>query len=318
MRRWLVFSLQVIVSAALLLLIFRDAGFRADVAALAGKADVTWLLGAWLVAGAGCLLGFLRWAIFLRVVGILESPWSIVRMASVGLFFNSFLPGAVGGDAVKVGWLAARGHDPKKALLSVVMDRLSGLGALILCSCVFIPPKWSWLTTSATVAAMIHFAIVYLLVVVFLLGLSFVMSARGALESIPPRFPGRASLVEMASTYRLFVTRWRSTAAASLISAGMLLAYFFTFYFCARAISVVVPAREFLAFMPAVDIIAALPVSLGGFGVREGVFATVLGELSGVPASAAVSLSFAGALVTLLWGCLGLLLLPSYRRETKP
>ena len=71
---------------------------------------------------------------------------------------------------------------------------------------------------------------------------------------------------------------------------------------------------EFLAFMPAVDIISALPISLGGFGVREQLFATVLGDLWGAPAAQAVSISLGGASLSILWGLLGLALLPAYNR----
>ncbi len=317
MKRRLVFLLQLGVSVALLAWIFRDPGFRADMIHTFAKADPLWGLAALAVSGVGILLGFLRWGIFLRVVGIRESPWTIFRIAAVGLFFNSFLPGAVGGDAVKAGWLAARGAKARDALLSAVMDRMSGLGALVLCSLLFISLRFSWLMQSPVVAVMIHMVFLYLAVVSGLVGLSFVLASRGAVDRLPARFPGRHAIQECAAAYRLFLDRWPQTLLAALISVAILLAYFLTFYFSACSLGVRMPLLDFLALMPAVDILAALPISLGGFGIREGALVAILGGLAQIPEATAVSISVAGAAASLLWGCLGLLLLPAFRREAR-
>jgi hypothetical protein len=75
-------------------------------------------------------------------------------------------------------------------------------------------------------------------------------------------------ITDFTEAYFQFVSAWRQTLLASLLSIVMLLAYFLTFYSSARAFGLAVPLRV-PAFMPAVDIISALPTSLGGFGVRE-------------------------------------------------
>lgn len=317
MKKALVLLLQVLVSVGLLVWIFREPVFREEVIGIFQQADLEWVLIAAGVAGFGVVLGFVRWGIFLKVVGIEVPAWQIFRMGAVGLFFNSFLPGAIGGDAVKAGWLVARGAGMKDALLSILMDRMSGIGALVLCSAVFIGLRFEWLMQSAVVAAMIHMVILYLVVVVALLTFSFLAASKGALAKIPQRMPGRAVIVEFSGTYSLFVKRWQMTLLAAGISVGMLMAYFLTFFFCALALGVAVPMLDFLSIMPAVDILAALPISVGGFGVREGAFVTLLGQLSGVAPAAAVSVSFAGAVLHLFWGCVGVIMLPGFKRETR-
>jgi uncharacterized membrane protein YbhN (UPF0104 family) len=146
---------------------------------------------------------------------------------------------------------------------------------------------------------------------------SFVISARGLTSRLPERLPGRKNILEFTSAYIQFVAAWRATLLASVISLVILLAYFATFYCSARAFGVHVPALDFFAIMPAVDIISALPVSLGGFGVRDKLFAVLLGDLSGVDEAKAVTLSLGGALLYLAWGLFGLALLPSYRRAVR-
>ena len=274
-------------------------------------------MAGFIVAGLGNLIGIVRWGIFLRLLGVSITPWDTLRLSFIGLFFNTFLVGVVGGDAVKVVWLVAKGQRKTTALLSVVMDRMSGLGALILCSAVFMILRLDWLMRSAVVAGLIKAVFAYLLLVVAVVAFSFLVSARGLTSRLPTRFPLRKVILEFTDAYLQFVTGWRQTLLASLLSVMMLLAYFFTFYLSARAFGLHVPMVEFFALMPAVDIISALPISLGGFGVREQLFVTLLGDLWGVPAAQAVSISLGGASLSMLWGLFGLVLLPAYHEAAR-
>ncbi len=314
MKKWLPVFLQSLVSAGFLFWIFRRPDFGAEAWRVLAEADAAWLAAGFLLAGAGNFLGVARWGLFLRLLGIRIPGWEVLRLSFVGLFFNNFLVGAVGGDVVKVVWLSAKGHAKTPALLSVLMDRMSGLGALVVCSLTFMLWRWDWLMRSDVVAGVMRFVVGYLIVVVAMLGLSLVMTAAGVARKLPERFPLRARLVEFTDIYLLFATAWRQTAAASVLSAFILVGHFLTFYCSARAFGVKIPLPDFFAFMPAVDIISAMPVSLGGLGVREQLFATVLGDLSGVPEAQAVSISLAGAFVSVVWGLAGLALLPGYRR----
>ena len=314
MKKWAPLFVQSLVSVTLLAWIFWKEDFRTRTWHVLTSADPGWLTAGFLAAGAGNLLGVVRWAIFLRVLGIRLPAWDVLRLSFVGLFFNNFLVGAVGGDAVKVVWLAAKGHGKTAALLSVIMDRMSGFGALVLCSLIFMLSRLDWLMRSAVVAGLIKGVFIYLVAVVGLTAFSLLMSAKGLTSHLPRRFPGREMIIKFTEAYFQFVTAWRQTLIASILSVAMLLAYFLTFYFSARAFGLQVPVEEFFAFMPAVDIISALPISLGGFGVREQLFATVLGELWGAPAAQAVSISLGGASLSLLWGLFGLVLLPAYHQ----
>jgi glycosyltransferase 2 family protein len=174
-----------------------------------------------------------------------------------------------------------------------------------------------WLMRSAVVAGLIKGVFAYLLFVVFLLGVSFLLSARGLTSRLPRHFPFRKVIIEFTGAYLQFVIAWRQTLVASLLSILVLLAYFATFYLSGRAFGLQVPIVEFFAVMPTVDIISALPISLGGFGVREHLFVTLLGDLWGVPAAQAVSISLGGALLSMFWGLFGLVVLPAYHQAAR-
>jgi len=308
--------LQSLISVALLAWIFHEPKFRAEAWSTLSSARPEWIVIGLVVAGVGCFVGVVRWGIFLRVMGIHISAWETVRLSFVGLFFNNFLVGAVGGDVVKVVWLASKGHKKSSALLSVLMDRMSGFGALVVFSLVFMAGRLEWLQRSGVVAGLIHFTFAYLLGSLMLLVLSFLLCRKGA-AYIPAWVPQREKLGELALAYFQFVAAWRATLLASLLSGVILLTYFLTFYCAALAVEVKIPLLDFLAFMPAVDIISALPISLSGFGVREQLFATLLGELCAVPKASAVSISLGGAFLSMVWSLLGAALLPGYRKTVR-
>ncbi len=73
-----------------------------------------------------------------RVRGVLAAvpvkiDWAVnLRLYWLGMFYNFFLPGGVGGDGYKVYWLHKRYNTPvKPAVFALIGDRLSGLGAIL-------------------------------------------------------------------------------------------------------------------------------------------------------------------------------------------
>ena len=75
-----------------------------------------------------------RWKILLEIkTGTKLPALSMIRLTWIGLFFNSFLPGAVTGDFIKL--LYAKDLDPKLTktylVTSVLLDRIIGLIGLL-------------------------------------------------------------------------------------------------------------------------------------------------------------------------------------------
>lgn len=313
MKKHLVLLLQTTVTVGLLFWIFTQPEIRDNTGLVLREANLFWVGAALAVAGGETFLGALRWRLFLKVLGLHLPFWQTVRLFYLGLFFNMFLIGSVGGDAVKVLALIGQGHPRGPAFLSVVMNRMSGLGALILTTVTFVWWQYDWLTTSPLVAGLIHFVFLYLGIVVLLLAASLVAAWTGIGERAPRWVPYRVEFSRLCELYFLFAQRWRQTLLAAGISCFMLLGYFLVFYCAMRAYGLAPALTQVFAFMPAVDVISALPISLGGVGVREKLFSILLGELFGVPASTAVWISITGFMATLFWGMWGALLLPFYR-----
>ena len=76
---------------------------------------------------------FVRWYILVRALDLPFTFRNACRLGMVGLFYNTFLPGAVGGDLVKA-YSIAKGEPKRKAsaVATVIADRLLGLFGLLL------------------------------------------------------------------------------------------------------------------------------------------------------------------------------------------
>jgi uncharacterized membrane protein YbhN (UPF0104 family) len=83
---------------------------------------------------AGCTaIQYYRWYLLVRALGLPFTLRNAVRLGLVGTFYNTFLPGSIGGDFVKA-FFIAKGHPERKAaaVATVVADRLVGLFGLLL------------------------------------------------------------------------------------------------------------------------------------------------------------------------------------------
>jgi hypothetical protein len=311
----LILVLQAAVSLSLLAALLSGPGFRGKLSSVLLSADPRWLAAGFLLAGAFQILCLIRWRIFLKMAGVNIGLAESTGIFFAGLFCNLFLPGGAGGDVVKIGLLAARGHDAARATLSVIMDRLTGSVSMVVLGTALMAWKLPWLTTSPVVAGLIHAMGIFLSAVALLIVASVVLSARGIVSRLPARWPGRAKLIELSGVYFQCAIQWPRTLFAQLVSMVMLVLFFLTYYFSARAYGVDPGMGCFLALMPTVDIISGLPISLGGVGVREGVFTLLLGSLASVPAPTAIAISLAGYLMSALWGIPGAFLWLLHRRH---
>ncbi len=78
-----------------------------------------------------------RWFLIIRIQKLSQSFRSILSLTMIGNFFNTFMPGSVGGDLIKAWYIA--GREPQKrtrAIFSVLIDRVLGLTVIICYSAV--------------------------------------------------------------------------------------------------------------------------------------------------------------------------------------
>jgi len=310
-------ALQVLVTVGILILVFHDPAKRAEMAHALGHANRGWLLAGFAAYGLVEILAGIRWQLLLRVQGIALSWARLFMLLLIGVFFNFIIPGGTGGDVVKVFYLLKETPGKRaQALLSVLVDRLFGLFSLIAMAGVLIAVQWRWLLSGPDVAKYLWTALAILGAGLAGLGVSFLLTGLGLIHKLPARMPGRDRLAELALAYNLYGRAWKVSAAAFVLAVGVHLAYY-AMFFCAAAAfgatSRTPTYAELCTIMPIVDTLTAMPISLGGLGVREKLFQVFLGNLCGVSEAVAAIMSTTGYGLNLVWGLLGGLLYLFYR-----
>jgi uncharacterized membrane protein YbhN (UPF0104 family) len=309
MKRILLTSLQVAITAFLLWWIFRDSAKRAQMLEALATADYLWLIPGLLSLGCAFLLQTERWRRLLSVQGINLGWWRTFRVYLIGAFFNLFLLGATGGDIVKI-YYAMREAGSRKtaALLSVLVDRMVGMLGLVAITVLLCSLRLDLLLshplTRALVTALAFILGGSLAIIVF----GFCVDRFHLAHKLPHWLPMRVTIVELSSAFSTYARDPRTLALTFGLSVPAHFCIFLSFYFTARAFGVfpgIGGMMEILAVLPIILTIASLPISLSGVGVREGLFQNVLAALFGTPESLAVMISITGFLIVVFWGLIG-------------
>jgi uncharacterized membrane protein YbhN (UPF0104 family)/SAM-dependent methyltransferase len=212
-------------------------------------------------------------------------------------FFNQVFPSTVGGDAVRA-WRASRlGMGLGPAVVSVLVDRAIGLLALALIA--IFGANVLWLAPGGARAGLA----LSLVIAIVLSG----AVAGGLLSTLLPR------LRDWTATRPLYwlsdgVARvFRSLRLAAATLGHSLVGHMLTvvaFERLAASLGIEMAFGTALAALPVILLASAVPVSIGGWGVREGIGVGVLGLL-GIGAEPALALSLMLGLSLLAIGLLG-------------
>jgi glycosyltransferase 2 family protein len=318
MKRVLLTLLQLALTVGIVWWVFRDPTKRAEIVTTLSHGDKSWLFIGFLGYGFVEFISAGRWQILLRVQGFALSFRRVLALTMIGVFFNFFIPGGTGGDAVKMYYLVKETPGRRgTAILSVIVDRLIGLLALIVFAGVLIGMKWRWLTASPDTLHWVWLALAILGASLLFLAVSFVITGFGLVHRLPTTMPGRDKLAELAMGYNVYGKAWRPTTIAFVLSVVAHFGNYGVFYCAIRALGssgMSIPTlAEFYAIMPVIGTITSLPISVGGVGWREKLFEDLLGGLCGASPGVAVAISSSGFLLTLAWGLVGGMIYLCYR-----
>jgi len=235
-------------------------------------------------------LGAMRWHASLRQLGARVRFPDALRLFAIGAFFNVYLWGAVAGDALR-GWLTWRAQaSAATAINSVVLDRVAAVAAaatLVLLTAPLFGAR-AGLAFTAVLAA----------IAAGLLG-GIVLAAQA--HRLPLDWQRSGWLRGIAALSRATATVFlRPAALVTLaIAVASQIAMVLATYVLAASLRVELGLVDCLLLMQPVALIAALPISIGGWGTREATMIALFG-LIGVPASAALALSVQLGLLNLV------------------
>lgn len=218
-----------------------------------------------------------RWRLLARPLGFTQSAGQFTAFVYIGLFTNLFLPTSVGGDVVKALYLDGGTRRRMASLVSVFIDRLTGLLVLLALACVAV--LWCPLTLPARIHGTVWGSAGCVVLGVGLLPLVVRLS---------DRFERLRRLVDGA---QLYLRRRRLLLAATALALVVQAANVAVVWLIGQAIGVPVPWSYYWIMVPMVSLLVMVPISVNGMGVREWITALFLAPL-GVDHGTAVSLAW--------------------------
>jgi uncharacterized protein (TIRG00374 family) len=283
------FALQVVVTAALLTLLFRNfdwASFRT-----AFSHTPLWFYAASFgVLVAGQALYVFKWGLVLGAMGLHVSFWRLAEQYLLGIFFNNFLPSMIGGDAARIYYLG-RQEGYATVSTSILVDR--GLGFLSLAAWGSALVWWLDITTPAFVVAR---RVLTVLFVVLAAALAAALTVRLApLVALLRGLPLLGRVAEMLELVRKRgrPLRRRPGVVVAVLVAGLLYSlpfgWVYQTYFRLSG-GIIVPYLAVLVVLVAIAILSNIPISVNGIGLREQLHYLLFGSL-GVSKELAVGIS---------------------------
>lgn len=309
-RSLLLNLLRIGLSAVLLTWVLSQAGLG-RLLGVVSAADLRPYFLALLLGQAGIVIRAYRWKVLLDAVGARVPYWRAVYLYFVGAFFNTFLPTGFGGDVVRA-LEAGPGTQSSQAAGTIVVDRLTGFIMLFVLALVALPPAWSTVPSALLVP-------IGLLAVAVLIGSALLFEGR-LLRWITGRLPRALSLAGegwLARTYGVITACGRAALVRALaVSLVFNLIQTLAALLIARALNLEISFWTLLVFVPIATVSLLLPITVGGLGVREGIYLILFAQI-GIGETAATAFSLAvysvdvvaglvGGAVYLLSGVLGL------------
>jgi len=243
-----------------------------------------WLALAGVILAASLALTLVRWYLLVRAQGLPFTLRDAFRLGLAGYFFNSFLPGSVGGDLVKATGLALAQRRRTVAVATVIMDRVIALWGLIWFVALLGGAFWALGLLDSPASAVSRQIVLAAAVIVMLSGMVWLL-----LGLLPDwraeRFAGRlaklpkvgTSAAEFWRAIWMYRCQQRSVAVALGMSWVGQVGFVFVFYCSVRALwdpaagSIPTVAEHFL-LVPIGLVIQAAPLFPGGAGIGEAGF----------------------------------------------
>jgi uncharacterized membrane protein YbhN (UPF0104 family) len=296
MRRLLSFVAKAAISALLLYLSLRRVNLD-SIGQRLGALDVRWFAFILGILSIQIVLSAMRWREIVAACSAKLPLATAMRYSFIGLFFSQVLPSTVGGDAVRI-WLLARGGAGwSKSIYSILIDRVVGVSVLALLVVGCLP--WTLHLVSDPMAraalALIGFGALAGAAIFLGLGVQHL------------RIMERWWLTRhLASASRLTWQLCRSAAGARVaaISFAIHLLTVMAAWSAAQTAHASVDFVHILFLVLPVILIATVPVSIAGWGVRESAMVLAF-SYAGLPESDGLMVSILYGVSTLALGGVG-------------
>ncbi|OGW37363.1 MAG: hypothetical protein A2Y97_05695 [Nitrospirae bacterium RBG_13_39_12] len=278
--------IKLVISSVLLYVVLSKTGLAQVFSIIRGMSLPVFIFVVFLYILAQ-LISTLRWKLLLPgVLGIKK----LFSLYMIGAFFNTILPGVIGGDAVKGFYLYRTTGRGSLTLASIFMDRYIGFVVLIAICTIAFPFGYKYFHGSR---------------IEWLLPLTILSFTILSLLVFGLRLGKRIKIISGFYDYfHAYKNQKKVIMKAILLSVLIQLSGILSVYILAFGIGQHIPFLACLIFLPLIIMFTTLPISISGLGIREGAFVLFFSLIGIKPEIAtAISLSwFIAVTAGSLWG----------------
>ena len=290
--RWL----RTLVSVGLLVALFTFVDIQATLAIVSGL-DPLHFSAAIVLSLLARFISAYRWYVLLHGKNPAVTYGSIVRLSFVSMFLGTFLPGAIGVEAVRVYGLSRETSDVHLSVTSVLLERLTGLFVLLL----FVLTVLNWAPDSMpkviNYGAWIGFAGLILGSIVIM-----TQNLRNLLDRVLSALSLSFVRHNLDRVYECLDLYWdqKGLIVWSLFTAVIAnVVRIATVWLCGLALGLDISIFYFIIFVPVIVLVGMFPISLGGLGVAEVTFVVSFGSI-GLSAELGLALGLLFLLLNLI------------------
>jgi len=262
MRHFLLFAAKAAITAALLYLAIGRTDFSV-IAERLTSINLVWIAAALALSFLQLALLSIRWR---HVAAQCEADLPLghaFRFNLIAMFFNQVLPSTVGGDAARI-WLFARDSAGwSKATYSVLLDRFIGMLALAILVTACLPWALQLIHSRVGQTALLVIGIGSIAAAACFIGTSFLR------WNWLKRWALFRHVIQLATTARHILFSGRIIGFVMPLSLLIHVIAAAIAWCVAEAISAPFPFWLALLLLPPVMLIATVPISIAGWGVRE-------------------------------------------------
>jgi uncharacterized protein (TIRG00374 family) len=283
-------AFRLIVAVGLVAYFLARADPRSVLDALTGVRGAPLLIVVALVLVDRALMAY-RWFVLLRPLEREQLPrFSVIlEVFFVSTFLGTFLPGSIGGDAVRAYRLSAHGVPIADSTASVFVDRMLGVFSLLLMALVSLALAADLLAERAILVGLAGAAAACAVAAM----LVFSSSAEAIAETLVARVPlesVRRVPSQILASIRRYARHHGVLTQVLGASVAVQVLRILQAYYLGVAIGLTQPVLVYFAFVPLILLVMLLPITVNGIGTSQAAFVWLFGRVQ-TPAHDAFVLS---------------------------
>lgn len=299
-KKRLSFIARMALTILLFLFLFRSMSWSALLHAFA---HITWgsALVALAVGMGGVIASAYQWRSLLLSEKIRVDLANLINLYLVGIGFSHFLPTGMGGDAVKALYVGREANNNAGSMSAVILCRVTGFVGMALIAWLALLLWHGYFAASL----IISFTLMSLLVGGMIAG------AMLAVVALPKFLKGRwknarivVSLLQVGNALSAAIKRPRALLTAILYGMIFQLLAILNCYAYANALGIQLSLRFYCVAVPLIALVAFLPISINGYGLRESTYVYLFSTIH-ISSATALLLALLQDAQTLVFGVVG-------------